>query len=78
MIDEVFCQIIKQLTDNKSIKTDSIERGWKLLTILLNYFIPNEYLQPYVVKYLHENRNQNEKLGEKLYFRLNFLPKYSF
>jgi myosin-15 len=64
LIDEVLCQIIKQLTDNKSIITDSIERGWKLLVIILNYSIPSDRLQPYFIKYLHDNRNQNERLGK--------------
>jgi len=64
LIDEVLCQIIKQLTDNKSIIIDSIERGWKLLVIILNYSIPSDRLQPYFIKYLHDNRNQNERLGK--------------
>ncbi|CAF4054726.1 unnamed protein product, partial [Rotaria magnacalcarata] len=63
LIDEILCQIIKQLTDNKSVKTDSIERGWKLLALILNHFIPSEHLQPYFVKYLHDNRSKNEKLA---------------
>jgi myosin-15 len=62
LIDEIFCQIIKQLTDNKSIKIDSIQSGWKLLAIILNYFTPSEYLQSYFVKYLQDN--QNERLGK--------------
>ncbi|CAF2541248.1 unnamed protein product [Rotaria sp. Silwood2] len=62
LIDEILCQIIKQLTDNKSIKIDSVQRGWKLLAIILNYFIPSEHLQPYFIKYLHDNRIKNEKL----------------
>ncbi len=66
LIDEVLCQIIKQLTDNKSIIIDSIERGWKLLVIILNYSIPSDRLQPYFIKYLHDNRNQNERLGKKV------------
>lgn len=36
--DEVFLQIIKQLTDN--IRIDSIKRGWELLSILLYFFLP--------------------------------------
>jgi hypothetical protein len=68
LIDEVLCQILKQLTDNKSTKTESVQKGWKLLAIILNYFVPSECLQPYFVKYLQDNRNQNEKLGENLIF----------
>ncbi|CAF3639551.1 unnamed protein product [Adineta steineri] len=62
LIDEILCQLIKQLTDNKSIKTDSVQCGWKLLVIILNYFIPSQHLRPYFVKYLNDNINQNEKL----------------
>jgi hypothetical protein len=64
LIDEILCQLIKQLTDNKSIKTDSVQRGWKLLAIILNYFIPSEHLRPYFVKYLNDSSDQNEKLGK--------------
>ncbi len=64
LIDEILCQLIKQLTDNKSIKPDSVQRGWKLLAIILNYFIPSEHLRPYFVKYLNDNSDQNEKLGK--------------
>jgi hypothetical protein len=52
------------MTDNKSMKTDSLERGWMLLMILLNYFIPSEDFQPYFIKYLNDHRNENEKLGK--------------
>ncbi|CAF1146613.1 unnamed protein product [Adineta steineri] len=58
----LLCQIIKQLTDNKSIIIDSIQRGWKLLAIILNYFIPSDHLKPYFLKYLHDNQNHDEKL----------------
>ena len=72
LIDEIICQLIKQLTENKSPKSDSVQRGWKLLVIILNYFIPSEHLRPYFVKYLNDNKDQNEKLG-KIY-----LKKYVF
>ena len=71
LVDEIFCQIVKQITDNKSIKTDSVQRGWKLLAVILNYFIPSEHLQPYVVEYLQNNRNQCSNFGKK--FVLNFI-----
>ena len=64
LIDEILCQLIKQLTENRSAKNDSLQRGWKLLVIILNYFIPTEHLRPYFVKYLKDNINQNEKLGK--------------
>lgn len=51
------------MTENKSIKIDSLQCGWKLLLILLNYFIPSENFRPYFLKYLNDHRNDNEKLG---------------
>ena len=66
LIDEVLCQLMKQLTENKSPKSESVQSGWKLLVILLNYFVPSEHLRPYFVKYLNDKRNQNEKLGRQL------------
>ncbi|CAF1240131.1 unnamed protein product [Adineta ricciae] len=62
LIDEILCQLIKQLTENKSTKNDSVQYGWKLLVIILNYFTPSPHLRPYFVKYLNDNINQNEKL----------------
>ncbi len=69
LIDEILCQLLKQLTDNKSTKHDSVQRGWKLLLIILNYFIPSEHLRPYFVKYLNDNIDKNEKLG-KFYLKI--------
>lgn len=62
LIDEVLCQIIKQLTENKSTKPDSLRRGWQLLAIILIYFVPSDHLKPYFLKFLHDNRLTNEKL----------------
>lgn len=76
LIDEILCQILKQLTENKSTKIDSIQRGWKLLVIILNYFIPSEHLRPYFIKYLNDNIDQNEKLGKT--FKMLFFKKYFF
>ena len=64
LVDEISCQIMKQLTENRSSKSDSVSRGWKLLLIILNYFIPSEHLRPYFVKYLNDHHRQpHERLG---------------
>lgn len=64
LVDEIVCQLMKQITENKSTKHESAQRGWKLLLIILNYFIPSEHLRPYFVKYLNDHHNQHEKLGK--------------
>ncbi|CAI5791924.1 unconventional myosin-XV [Podarcis lilfordi] len=52
--DEVFCQIIKQITDNTSTKTDSCQKGWRLLYILSAYYRCSEVLRPYLLQFLQE------------------------
>lgn len=64
LIDEIFCQLVKQLTDNRSHHKDSIQRGWKLMTIVLNYFLPSEHLRIYLFRYLHDQGNQQQRLGK--------------
>ncbi|KAM8960363.1 unconventional myosin-XV [Pelodytes ibericus] len=54
MKDEGYCQIIKQVTDNSSTKTDSCQRGWRLLYILTAYYKCSEVLKPYLFKFLQE------------------------
>ena len=64
LIDEILCQIVKQLTDNLSVHRDSIQRGWKLLALILNYFIPSERLRPFLLRYLHDHQSRYERLGK--------------
>ncbi|XP_048465678.1 unconventional myosin-XV [Rhincodon typus] len=52
MKDETYCQIIKQITDNTSTKTDSVQRGWRLLYILTAYYKCSEVFKPYLFKLL--------------------------
>ncbi|KAM3915876.1 unconventional myosin-XV [Leptodactylus fuscus] len=52
--DEGYCQIIKQITDNTSTKTDSGQRGWRLLYILTAYHKCSEVLKPYLFKFLQD------------------------
>ncbi|KAJ1096725.1 hypothetical protein NDU88_001856 [Pleurodeles waltl] len=54
MKDEGYCQIIKQITDNTSSKTDSSQRGWRLLYILTAYYKCSEVLKPYLFRYFQD------------------------
>ncbi|XP_050539166.1 unconventional myosin-XV isoform X10 [Daktulosphaira vitifoliae] len=47
--DEVYCQLMKQTTNNK---TESCQRGWRLLSIVAAYFTCSENLRPFLLKYL--------------------------
>ncbi|KAF7243113.1 Unconventional myosin-XV, partial [Varanus komodoensis] len=55
--DEVFCQIIKQITSNTSAKTESCQKGWKLLCLLSAYYRCSEVLKPYLLGFLQEMRS---------------------
>lgn len=50
--DEVFCQLMKQTTNNKSQHPDSCQRGWRLFSIVAAYFTCSDHLKPYLTKYL--------------------------
>ncbi|XP_063208561.1 myosin XVB [Chroicocephalus ridibundus] len=48
--DEVYCQVIKQVTHNHN--QESVLRGWLLLNLLTGYFLPSNVLMPYATKFL--------------------------
>jgi myosin-15 len=50
MRDEVYCQLVKQLSGNGSVS--SAQRGWRLVSILCAYFPPTETLKPYLLRFL--------------------------
>eukprot|EP00117_Sycon_ciliatum_P037453 scpid4622/ scgid28017/ Unconventional myosin-XV; Unconventional myosin-15 len=50
--DEVYCQLIKQTTTNKSTKTDSCARGWRLMMICTAYHGCSDLLRPFLYRYL--------------------------
>lgn len=47
--DEVYSQLMKQTTSNK---TESCQRGWRLLSIVAAYFTCSDTLRPFLLKYL--------------------------
>ncbi|CAL8268110.1 unnamed protein product [Merluccius merluccius] len=52
--DEIFCQILKQLTDN-NVKY-SEEKGWELLWLCTGLFPPSNVLLPHVHKFLQAKK----------------------
>ncbi|OWR53479.1 hypothetical protein KGM_210814A, partial [Danaus plexippus plexippus] len=50
--DEVYCQLMKQTTSNRSHAPDSCQRAWRLMSILSSYFTCSETLRPFLVEYL--------------------------
>lgn len=48
--DEVYCQVIKQVTHNPN--QESVLCGWLLLNLLTGYFLPSNILMPYATKFL--------------------------
>uniref|UniRef100_A0A3B1IL65 MyTH4 domain-containing protein n=1 Tax=Astyanax mexicanus TaxID=7994 RepID=A0A3B1IL65_ASTMX len=54
MRDEAYCQVLKQITANTSSKTDSSQKGWRLLYTLTAYCRCSEVLKPFLVKFLQD------------------------
>ncbi|XP_028413164.1 unconventional myosin-XV-like isoform X2 [Dendronephthya gigantea] len=59
--DEVYCQLIKQVTSNKSNRPDSCAKGWRLFIILTAYLQCSDVLRPYLVRYLQTISNDPKR-----------------
>ncbi|XP_032227086.2 unconventional myosin-XV isoform X2 [Nematostella vectensis] len=61
LCDEVYCQLVKQVTSNKSACEDSCSRGWRLLIIMTSYVTCDEFLKPYLVKFLQSTASDPKR-----------------
>ena len=52
--DEAYCQIIKQLRENKSQNPDSVARGWNLMLCCLHCFPPSQMLENYLQMFFRQ------------------------
>lgn len=50
--DEVYCQLMKQTTTNRSPNPESVQRAWRLMSILAAYFSCSDALRPYLMEHL--------------------------
>ena len=50
--DELYCQLLKQVTNNKSERAESCARGWRLLVVVTSYAKPSQEFEPYLKTYL--------------------------
>uniref|UniRef100_A0A8C4RJA4 Myosin VIIAb n=1 Tax=Erpetoichthys calabaricus TaxID=27687 RepID=A0A8C4RJA4_ERPCA len=55
MKDEIFCQIVKQLTDNHVKYSE--EKGWELLWLCTGLFPPSNVLLPHVQRFLQSKKH---------------------
>ena len=59
--DELYCQIVKQVTNNKSFKEDSARRGWDLFALCASSFPCSETLAPYLTSFLNSHAEDTSR-----------------
>ncbi|XP_074649564.1 unconventional myosin-XV-like [Tubulanus polymorphus] len=59
--DEVYCQLCKQSTNNRSKKAESGMKGWRLFGVLTAYFDCSEILRPYLIQFLQTASHDSKR-----------------
>ncbi|XP_023243119.1 unconventional myosin-XV-like [Centruroides sculpturatus] len=59
--DEVYCQLIKQTTNNKSPNKDSCLKGWRMMMLLTAFFPVSDILKPYFMHHLETVSNDERR-----------------
>ncbi|KAJ1304578.1 hypothetical protein OPQ81_005720 [Rhizoctonia solani] len=70
--DEIYCQVVKQLTDNPS--PESTFRGWQLLCVLLVTFPPSKNFEGYLRSFMLTKVKQTEGRIDVMAKTLRFNP----
>eukprot|EP01138_Halocafeteria_seosinensis_P011068 gb/GECG01011304.1/.p1 GENE.gb/GECG01011304.1/~~gb/GECG01011304.1/.p1 ORF type:complete len:801 (+),score=169.81 gb/GECG01011304.1/:1-2403(+) len=73
--DEIYCQIMKQVTNNPS--QSSLYRGWQLLAVCSGAFPPSATLEPYLMSFCNQNREEKDGIGELAKFAMGHIKKLS-
>jgi hypothetical protein len=60
--DEIFCQMIKQTTNNPNQYSTS--RGWQLMAIAAGTYPPSREFMPYLMYYCEIHKNDPDGIGE--------------
>ncbi|XP_050297745.1 unconventional myosin-XV isoform X2 [Anthonomus grandis grandis] len=60
--DEVYCQLMKQTTSNKSESPESSQRAWRLMSIVAAYFACSDNLLPYLMEHLSSAANDRRRI----------------
>ena len=73
--DELYSQLLKQTTNNKSPKDDSLKRGWDLL-IMFCAFVPTSIdIEPYIKGHLQTAAQQKREFWDSAELALDRLKK---
>lgn len=59
--DEIYVQVLKQVTNNRSPKNDSVKKGWDLLMILCTFLVPTQTFEPYLRCFIHQAASSANK-----------------